>query len=296
MTLHTLLPADLREWVADQLSGLTSATDASWPRNDSRVWRVHSDTGAAFVKLSPTAADFAREVRAYEYAARTLADDEAPCLLAADPGLLAIMTSPLPGRVVRGLTLEAEEEHRVHELAGRLLSRWHGHSTLGTVRTRESVGASMAGQADEAGACLERIAEHLTDAQRALVQRVTRELPQLAERLPTVFRHGDYSPRNWLWDDENGTHSLIDFEKSGHGIAVEDLVWLCGALWPTRPDLKRAFLTGYGRKLSSTEQQVLLLLTARLAVSYLHAGSTKHEPVLVERGRTVLADLVRTCG
>ncbi|WP_411145894.1 phosphotransferase [Streptomyces sp. x-80] len=99
-----------------------------------------------------------------------------------------------------------------------------------------------------------------------------------------VVRHGDYSPRNWLWDDENGTHSLIDFEKSGHGIAVEDLVWLCGALWPTRPDLKRAFLTGYGRKLSNTEQQVLLLLTARLAVSYLHAGSTKHEPVLIEAG------------
>ncbi|MEU2209743.1 phosphotransferase [Streptomyces hygroscopicus] len=108
-----------------------------------------------------------------------------------------------------------------------------------------------------------------------------------------AYRHGDYSPRNWLWDEAAGHHSLIDFEESAPGIAVEDLVWLCGAAWPIRPDLRAAFLTGYGRPLSSTEQRALVLLTARLGVSYLSTGLTKTDTVLIDRGHTVLQHLVR---
>lgn len=296
MTLHTPLPADLRQWVTHCLPGLATVTDVSWPRDGSRVWRVASGTDEAYVKLSPTPEDYAREVHAYEHAASSLAAHEAPRLLAADPGLRAIMTSPLPGLVVRGLSLTAEVESRVHQLAGRLLRRWHDHPEPASGQVRDALMASVAEQAAEAAACLERTAEHLTYAERALVQQVSQELPQLAEDLPVVFRHGDYSPRNWLWDAERGTHGLIDFEKSDHGIAVEDLVWLCGAVWPTRPDLKTAFLDGYARRLSDAEWRALPLLAARLAVSYLNAGITKQEPVLVERGRTALMHLVRASG
>jgi Ser/Thr protein kinase RdoA (MazF antagonist) len=230
MTLATSLPADLQQWVARLLPGLAAVTDVSWPRRDSRVWRVASDTGEAYIKLSPTPEDYAREVHAYQHATSSLAADEAPRLLAADPGLQAIMTTPLPGRVVKGLSLPSETEARVHELAGQLLRRWHDHPEPVSDRARDSVMASMA---EQATACLERTAEHLADAQRALVEEVSLDLPGLAEGLPLVFRHGDYSPRNWLWDAERGTHGLIDFEKAVHGLAVEDLEWLCGAVWPT---------------------------------------------------------------
>jgi Ser/Thr protein kinase RdoA (MazF antagonist) len=296
MRLDAALPAELQQWVTRRLGGLAATTDVSWPRGDSRVWRVASNTGEAYIKLSPTPQDYAREVHAYQHAASALAADEAPRLLAADPGLQAIMTTPLPGQIVRGLSLPAATEARVHELAGRLLRRWHDHPDPAPAQVRESVMASMAEQAKEATACLEPTAEHLTDAQRALVQEVSRDLPGLAESLPLVFRHGDYSPRNWLWDTERGTHGLIDFEKAAHGLAVEDLVWLYGAVWPTRPDLKTAFLTGYGRELSGTEQRALPLLTARLAVSYLNTGLIKQQPVLLDRGRGVLSDLTRASG
>ncbi|MGH3799935.1 MAG: aminoglycoside phosphotransferase family protein [Pseudonocardiaceae bacterium] len=295
MTLPAPLPADLRRWVTHQLPGLATVVDVSWPHGCSRVWRVASSTDEVYVKLSPTPEDYPREVHAYEHAAR-FAPHEVPRLLATDPGLRAIMTSPLSGLVVRGLCLTAEVESRVHELAGRLLRRWHDLPEPASGRAREVIMASVAEQAHEAAACLGRTAEHLTDAQHALVQQVSRELPRLAEDFPVVFRHGDYSPRNWLWDAERGTHGLIDFEQSDHGVAVEDFVWLSGAVWPTRPDLKTVFLAGYGRRLSDTEWRALPLLTARLAVSYLNSGITKQEPVLVERGRTALTHLVGACG
>jgi Ser/Thr protein kinase RdoA (MazF antagonist) len=175
----------------------------------------------------------------------------------------------------------------VHELAGRLLRRWHDQSQPGTEEDRRAVRASMAEQAQEAAACLESTAGHLDSARRALVQAVSQELPQLAEQLPLVYKHGDYSTRNWLWDTENG-HSLIDFAMADHGLAVEEFVWLCGAVWAVRPDLKAAYLTGYGRPLSGTEERLLRLLTTRLGVSYLNSGIVKERPELVERGHLIL--------
>ncbi|WP_331764952.1 aminoglycoside phosphotransferase family protein (plasmid) [Streptomyces sp. NBC_01136] len=288
MAQNTPIPSDLRRWVTSRLPGADHVTDVSWPRGSSRVWRVAAGADVAFVKLSPSTTDYEREIHGYAYAARALAPHEAPRLLASDPDLQAIITSPQPGDVVRDLPLEAEEERRVHELAGHLLRRWHDHSDPASGQNLEDIRASMADQAQEAAACLESTAGHLDAKQRALVQCVSRELPQLAEDLPAVYQHGDYSTRNWMWDRGHG-HGVIDFAMSAYGIAVEEFVWLCGAVWAVRPDLKAAYFSGYGRPLSVSEERVLRLLTTRLGVSYLHSGLTKQKPVLVERGHLILA-------
>lgn len=102
-----------------------------------------------YLKLSPTPEDYARAVHAYEHAAR-FAPHEVTRLLATDPGLRAIMTSPLSGLIVRGLCLTAEVESRVHELAGRLLRRWHDLPEPASGRAREVIMASVAEQAAEA--------------------------------------------------------------------------------------------------------------------------------------------------
>jgi len=72
-------------------------------------------------------------------------------------------------------------------------------------------------------------------------------------------------------------------------------VWLCDAVWATRPDLKAAYLAGYGRPLSETEQRLLRLLTVRLAVSYLNTGLVKQRGDLVERGHLILDRMTSEC-
>jgi hypothetical protein len=155
---------------------------------------VAAGADAVFVKVSPSTRDYEREVRGYVYAARALAAHEAPRLLASDPDLQVLMTSRQPGNVVRGLPLDVVEEQRVYELAGHLLWRWHDHSDAASDQVREDIRASMANQAEEAAACLESTAGHLDNAQRDLVRCVSRELPELAEEVPAVYRHGDYLP------------------------------------------------------------------------------------------------------
>ncbi|MGW4492290.1 aminoglycoside phosphotransferase family protein [Streptomyces sp. NPDC004376] len=295
MTHATSLPPDLHQWVTSHVAGMDTAavTDASWPRGDSRVWRVRTDHGEVFVKLYPSSKKYEREVKGCEHAARALADTEAPHVLASDPQRPALVLSALPGRVVRGLPLEQAEEKRVHRLAGDLLRRWHDADEPISDREHQRIMESVTAQAHEAATILERLGDQLSLAEQDLVRDAVHDLPDLARALPLVYRHGDYSPRNWLWDAEVEHHGLIDFEESALGLAIEDLVWLCGAAWPTRPDLRDAFLTGYGRLLSSTEQRALVLLTARLGVSYLSTGLTKTDTILIDRGRTVLQHMVR---
>ncbi|MFJ3890498.1 aminoglycoside phosphotransferase family protein [Streptomyces rubrogriseus] len=292
--MTTSLPPDLHQWVTRHVAGMETAAvaDASWPRGDARVWRVRAVHGEVFVKLYPSTESMS-EVKGCEHAARALADTEAPHLLASDPQGRAVVLSALPGRVVRALPLEQAEEQRVHRLAGNLLRRWHDTDEPISDREHQRIKESVTAQANEAAMILERLGDQLSPAEQDLVRDTARYLPDLAQTLALAYRHGDYSPRNWLWDAVAEHHALIDFEESAPGLAVEDLVWLCGAAWPTRPDLRDAFLTGYGRLLSSTEQRALVLLTARLGVSYLSTGLTKTDTVLIDRGGAVLEDMVR---
>ncbi|SDT83421.1 Ser/Thr protein kinase RdoA involved in Cpx stress response, MazF antagonist [Streptomyces sp. TLI_053] len=286
------LPDDLQRWLAGTgLPAVTGSTDTSWDRYNSKVWRLDTEGGPAFVKISPTTQDHDREVYAYRHVAAALDEHEAPRLIAADPGLHAVLTTALPGSVVRDLPLERETEQRVHRLAGAVLGRWHAWPEPAGAQARERILQQAADQADEAARCLETAGEHLSQAQRELVRKVSTDLPVLAAQVPVVFLHGDFSPRNWLWDAERESVGLIDFQVASHGLAVADLVWLFGAQWPTRPDLKDAFLAGYGRPLSEPERQLLPLLTARLAVSYLTTGVTEGNQMLVDRGRTALDHL-----
>ncbi|MFF2374923.1 aminoglycoside phosphotransferase family protein [Streptomyces xiamenensis] len=295
MTHATCLPPDLHQWVSRHVASMDTAavTDASWPRGDSRVWRVRAVHGEIFVKLYPSTEKYEREVQGCEHATRALAPHEAPRLLASDPQRPAVILSALPGGVVRGLPLEVAEEQRVHRLAGDLLRRWHGTDKPISDREHRRIMESVTAQAEEAALILKSLGNQLSPAERNLVRDTARDLPDLARALPLAYRHGDYSPRNWLWDEATGHHGLIDFEEAASGLAVEDLVWLCGAAWPTRPDLREAFLAGYGRLLTSTEQRALVLLASRLGVSYLSTGLTKTDTVLIDRGRTVLQHMVR---
>ncbi|MEV7565643.1 aminoglycoside phosphotransferase family protein [Streptomyces tanashiensis] len=281
-------PPELRDWVAGHLPGLDANEDRSWPRSTSLVWRVSAAGRDAYVKISPSDLDFEREVAGYAFTAAHLSETEAPRLLACDPGLRAILSTPLPGRVVRDLPLEPGTELRLYEDAGRLLRRWHDASEPGTDADRAAVRSDMEDKAREAADCLEDVAPHLAADRLTLVEAASKELPGLAEQLPLIYRHGDYETRNWLYDEATGRHGLIDFAMAAHGVAASEFVWLCGAVWSVRPELREAYFTGYGRPLTAKEDRLLLLLTVRLGVSYLRNGLAKDRDELVARGHLVL--------
>ncbi|MFE7583589.1 aminoglycoside phosphotransferase family protein [Streptomyces gardneri] len=288
MTTAKPFPPELRDWVASHLPGLEANEDRSWPRSTSLVWRVSAGDRDAYVKISPSDLDFEREVSGYAFTAAHLSETEAPRLLACDRGLRAILSTPLPGRIVRDLPLQTSTELRLYEDAGRLLRRWHDASAPGTDADRAAVRSDAEDKAREAADCLEDVAPYLAADRLALVEAASKELPGLAEQLPLVYRHGDYETRNWMYDEDTGRHGLIDFATAAHGVAASEFVWLCGAVWSVRPELREAYFSGYGRPLTAEEDRLLHLLTVRLGVSYLRNGLAKDRDELVARGHLVL--------
>jgi thiamine kinase-like enzyme len=67
--------------------------------------------------------------------------------------------------------------------------------------------------------------------------------------------HRDYTPRNWLVDA--GAVYIVDFEWSRLDVWVSDLARLHLGIWATRPDLRDAFLNGYGRELDGADHAML---------------------------------------
>lgn len=148
-----------------------------------------------------------------------------------------------------------DEEHLIYVQAGELLRRWHDHPSPATETDRAAIAAAISQQAAEAEQ-LPLIAEHITTPQRDLVKAAA-ELPRLAAATPVVYRHGDYATRNWLWDSHDGRLGVIDFAMADTGLLAEELVWLHGAVWVQRPDMRTAFFDGYGRYLSQDEERAL---------------------------------------
>ncbi|MEU9472193.1 phosphotransferase [Streptomyces avermitilis] len=84
--------------------------------------------------------------------------------------------------------------------------------------------------------------------------------------------------------------AVIDFERSEPGPAVRDLVRLSDA-WAGRVELFEAFLAGYGRSLTATEEARLVIDAALDSVSGIAYGVAHRDPELIERGRRTLARL-----
>jgi hypothetical protein len=102
--------------------------------------------------------------------------------------------------------------------------------------------------------------------------------------------HLDFQPRNWLVSSP-GDVSVIDFEHARIDLPARDLVRLRFRTWPGQPDLRDAFLDGYGRPLSPTEDRLTWHLGALDALTALARGHENTDPELVAVGRNTLRQL-----
>lgn len=170
-----------------------------------------------------------------------------PRLVAADAQLRAIVVTAVPGRPLHGAVHPPEEQQRLFRRIGALASAIHRS-------------ASSHPAAADHGPNLGKVDRHLRGARPHLGpgdEEFIRTLIQRAQDLPgleQVITHGDFQLRNLL-RAEDGSVTVIDFERSEPAPAVRDLVRLSDA-WVSRPDLFDAFLTGYGRKLTLSKSGV----------------------------------------
>lgn len=244
-----------------------------------KVIRVATESGDEFVvkqHLSRTLHE--REVHAYRHWTTALGPS-APVLVAVDDTAMIIATTALPGASPRPSNLTPD----VYRHAGALLRRFH----------KAEPTATMPGYRDwlreRAAHWASRAAPLLTPDDKMVIRDHLAAISQ-ADIPSGGPCHLDFQPRNWLVGSPGGV-SVIDFEHARIDLPARDLVRLRFRTWPGRPDLRDAFLEGYGRPLSPTEERLTWHLGALDALTALARGQENTDPELVAVGRNTLRQL-----
>jgi tRNA A-37 threonylcarbamoyl transferase component Bud32 len=206
--------------------------DLSWGVQGILVLRLAAPAGPVLIKASDVPHHIQREIRAYQQMTAPLGD-HAPRLLHADSRAGVVVISWLPGALVEGGHFE-HSPMSFHQ-AGALLARFH----VPRHETRSYDPAALSKIDD-----FVRRAEPLVPAP---LLRAVRSIAAAHTAAPRVLyaTHGDYQPRNWIHDD--GRLSVIDFGRAGYRPWVTDFVRLEHSYFADHPDLRAAFLHGYGR-------------------------------------------------
>ena len=244
------------------------------------VAQVTTTSGSSFViKHHGSRAKHDREVHAYRHWTRALGP-AVPELVAADHSARIIITTAIPGQ-----PCPAGATPAVFGQAGALLRRFHDAEPPGDLPWYRSWlqerGRYWSGQARTL----------LSDSDADLL---TSHLAAL--RSGPAPRGGpchlDFQPRNWIVGPSGGVW-IIDFEHSRIDVSTRDFVRLHFHVWPTRPDLHDAFLDGYGRRLTTAEDELIWHLGALDALTSLARGRQTANEKLTAAGLTTLRQISR---
>jgi Phosphotransferase enzyme family len=280
------------QWLAETHGGWTPVGDASWPRPTSNVWCIEFHGARAFMKISPSRSAFEREVAAYSdwLPGFRGTGTVLPRLLSYEESLSVLVTSALDGEVVRTMHAPLREVQEVHCAAGSGVRALHQLRIDDVARHEEEIRQARLKQLlEEAERHFAISAAVLTTSEKGTIARARDLMPQHVGECQIGFIHADFQPRNWLWSASTQALGFIDFEESRLGFCLEDFGWLFGALWHRRPDLRAAFLRGYGRQLRAGEQQFLAASTALGSLLYIADGRELGISQKIDNGRHALA-------
>jgi hypothetical protein len=287
------IPDELLAFARQVLGPSELVADCSWKHRMSSVVSLHDMGGATwFLKQHHDRERYLAEITAYRRWVPALAG-RAPRLRAFDDSLQAVIVSAVPGELPPWPAASADDdgsEERIadaaiQQSAGALLRQLHdGQPAL----PWDDFGSAKAAEFDQLRPFAAGL---LTSHELATARSQVHELAgqPCPVRVPC---HRDYTPRNWLVDA--GTVYVVDFEWSRLDVWVSDLARLHLGIWPARPDLRDAFLNGYGRELTDADHAILHGCAVLTAVWMLVKAHESHQPSFEEGSRTALRRLIRS--
>ncbi|MGW2658534.1 phosphotransferase [Streptomyces sp. NPDC001478] len=294
---------EVREFSERAVGRITTWTDVSWAREESRVWRARgAEGGTWYVKIHQSDRFHRREVTALRGWVPGIGA-AAPRLVAADALLRAVVLTAVGGRSLHGAAYTPEQQRHIFQRIGQLAATIHTSAPPhpATIHTSApphpaTIHTSAPPHPAAYALPLGKVERHLNGARPHLTAgdvEFVRTTVEVAAGLPApdvVPTHGDFHLRNLRWDEAADVLYVIDFERSEEGPAIRDFVRLSDA-WHGRPDLLDAVTEGYGRVFTPDEAAHLTVLSALDAVSGISYGAAHDDPELIERGRRTLARL-----
>lgn len=224
----------LLDFAQKTLGNILVYEDVSWPHGESIVLHVTGSLGEGFVKSHRSKNKWAIERKMYLELVPMLGD-RAPELLDQDEETHSLLLSRLRGS--QATDIDEESIASLHRLAGELLRTFHELTPPRPItdwkdQLQERLGKWIASATPEA----------LRPDEIAFAESEISAAPSLVPE--GVIAHWDWQPRNWFLD--GNVLRVFDFEHARPDSWMADLQKLWWGHWVDRPDLREAFLRGYG--------------------------------------------------
>jgi Phosphotransferase enzyme family len=253
--------------------------DLSWEHRASSVLRLRDAGGGRWIaKRHRERVRYEAELAAYQRWTPALGES-APKLRGHDDESQLLILSVLPGR----LTWPGDAAG--HRRAGAVLRALH-EAEPGTPWEDFQV-AKLTEFEDLAPQASELLP---LDVLNFVLTRIL-TLAELDGPLLRVPCHRDYTPRNWLVDGER-LH-VLDFELARTDVWVNDLTRLETGVWRGRPELRAAFLEGYGRVPDAAEEYVLGVCAALNATWLVVKARGYGQRTLEDENRRILGEFMK---
>jgi len=306
------LPADptlskMLAWCAAHFGECRLIADVSRAHPDARASLVHLLTpqGRCYLKLHRDPVHWASEVHAYEQWATALGEQSPQVRAVHAVSPLALVVTARPGVPLDQLGLGPAQQERAWHAAGVALARlhaWRAGTWFGLCRCDGTPlhapivdpCAYMNAQFDDWLTRADRI-DCLLAEERDVVRTAIEQIAAFAGERP-VPCHYDYCPPNWLVSEHGELTGIIDFEFARWDVRVTDFARFPDWEWLSRPDLLAAFVAGYGRTLTSSEQTQRRVARVLYALGAVVWGSEHEYRGFAAEGRQALQRLAANPG
>jgi Phosphotransferase enzyme family len=298
------MPQALLEFATKHLGKIKKATPRGWKHQETGVWELETEQGRTFLKNHRQKAKFEQELRAYlEFVPYAL--KLTPRLLAYEQTLQVMLLSAVPGDSVDDLALAQKEPEawinesqktvvldkslgtkqlsNIYKQAGRFLRSYHDvpYEDTETPNLEEAFWI-------RAESWFKRAEPFVAIKDIAWVKEKVKEILPALRAMKRVPCHRDYTGRNWLWQDKL---YIIDFEHSRPDVWLFDLERLWSEVWPEKPELKEAFMSGYGKGFTADDEALSRGNAALMAVTRIVWSLEHDDQDYAEMGRQILEHL-----
>ncbi len=241
------------------------------------VWRLTASDGSrAWLKHHESRLLYERELTGLELFVPALGEQtwwSSPTLVAKDDEIVVILMTEVEGDLLDTASVAPEEIETMHRLAGRFVRKLHdaevsapdGLDGLEYLRDRLDYYLGFADGSIDA---------QTLSWTRDLIKRACSS--GSAKRVPC---HMDFSPRNWLIQQNNGEigFGIIDWERARWDVWLNDAQRMAYDDWHRDARLRDAYFEGYGRVPSESEELQLNTLCLVGAIASIPWAISHHD-------------------
>lgn len=274
-----------------------------------QVWQLESRAGIFVLKLHHNKLRWRSEVFAYQKW-RQAYTPYVPDLVGVleNDAVQGILITALPGIPLREANLRQDSLVEAYKQAGKLCRRLHSFETgiqfgiLGEHGTRVAMsGEPLTGAllTDPVSFVKHRLMGLFATAQGLhalrpseieIIRIALGEVDSFAGETPVPV-NSDYTPGNWLVDQDGRLTGVIDLESMGWGVRMDSIGRLLVRYFPDHAEAERAFHQGNGSNLPLENPLQARIIAVGFALSYLSFGVLADSQVTIERGRNVFRRL-----